>query len=162
MANKKKENYYNGKVDDFSAMLISAERYALGRQTYIVNWTCKFISNNLHLLTQKDKLVMIKDIESASNYGADFDKKDWMNLLKELKKSAGMKNDYSQIKDKELKRKLSKKDCDTCKHFYDLSDYGDIHTLCHQKVCYMCMTCNYKECPLYEEGDVPEGKIRGE
>lgn len=158
MANKKKENYYNGKVDDFSAMLISAERYALGRQTYIVNWTCKFISNNLHLLTQKDKLVMIKDIESASNYGADFDKKDWMNLLKELKKSIDIEN---TLQEQNINEK-TEQSCDTCKHFYDLSDYGDIHTLCHQKVCYMCMTCNYKECPLYEEGDVPEGKIRGE
>ena len=32
----------NGKGEDLSAMLLSAERYALGRQTYIVQWTCEF------------------------------------------------------------------------------------------------------------------------
>ncbi len=85
---EKSEINFNGKIDDLSAMLVSAERYAMGRQTYIVKWTCEFISNNLHLLTQKDKHVIIKDIESSTNYGADFDKQDWMNLLKELKKSA--------------------------------------------------------------------------
>ena len=88
----KSKNIFNGKVNDFSAMLVSAERYAMGRQTYIVEWTCEFISNNLHLLTQKDKYVIIKDIESSMNYGADIDKKDWMNLLKTLEKSLGIKN----------------------------------------------------------------------
>lgn len=157
MANKKKENYYNGNVDDFSAMLISAERYALGRQTYIVNWTCKFISNNLHLLTQKDKLVMIKDIESASNYGADFDKKDWMNLLKELKKSIDIEN---TLQEQNINEK-TEQSCDTCKHYHSLMDVRDIHTICFKGVCYMCVD-DGKDCDLYEEGDVPEGKIRGE
>lgn len=76
----------NGEKYDLSMILVSAERYALGRQTYIVEWTCRFISNNLHLLTQKDRYVMIKDIETATNYGADMDKKEWMKLLKLLKK----------------------------------------------------------------------------
>ena len=77
---------FNGEQYDISMILVSAERYALGRQTYIVQWTCEFISNNLHLLTQKDRYVMIKDIETASDYGADMDKKEWMKLLKILKK----------------------------------------------------------------------------
>lgn len=51
-----------GNLGDLSAMLLSAERYALGRRTYIVNWTCEFIERNLHLITENDKLVMIKDI----------------------------------------------------------------------------------------------------
>ena len=45
----------NGTQEDISAMLVGAERYALGRRTYIVQWTCEFISNNLHLLIEKDK-----------------------------------------------------------------------------------------------------------
>ena len=49
----------NGEKEDLSAMLIGAERYALGRKTYIVQWTCEFIGNNLHLLTEKDRQVMI-------------------------------------------------------------------------------------------------------
>ncbi len=37
---EKSEINFNGKIDDLSAMLVSAERYAMGRQTYIVKWTC--------------------------------------------------------------------------------------------------------------------------
>ena len=52
----------NGKIEDISAMIVSAERYALGRRTYIVDWTCEFITNNLHLLLDKDKKVILRDI----------------------------------------------------------------------------------------------------
>lgn len=76
----------NGEKEDLSAMLIGAERYALGRRTYIVYWTCEFISQNLQLLTKKDKQVMINDIKNAISYGDDCDKKCWMNLLDNLEK----------------------------------------------------------------------------
>lgn len=76
-----------GKIDDISAMLLSAERYALGRQTYIVNWTCEFLSKNLHLISDRDKLIMIRDIEQCENYGWKCDKEDWLKLLKSLKES---------------------------------------------------------------------------
>jgi len=75
----------NGKIEDLSAMLIGSERYALGRRTYIVQWTCEFIGNNLHLLTEKDKQVMIRDIENPISYGDECDKECWMQLLKILK-----------------------------------------------------------------------------
>ena len=75
----------NGKIEDISAMLIGAERYALGRKTYIVQWTCEFIGSNLHLLTEKDKQVMIRDIENPISYGDECDKECWMQLLKILK-----------------------------------------------------------------------------
>ena len=75
----------NGKQEDISAMLIGAERYALGRRTYIVQWTCEFISNNLHLLTEKDKGVMIRDIEGADYYGDECDEVCWKSLLSKLK-----------------------------------------------------------------------------
>lgn len=78
---------FNGNIDDLSAMLVSAERYAMGRQTYIVKWTCDFISDNLHLLTEKDKSVIIRDIKSSRDYGADFDKVEWLKLLNVLKES---------------------------------------------------------------------------
>lgn len=76
----------NGKLEDISAMLLSAERYALGRRTYIVDWTCEFISNNLHLLSDKDKHVMIRDIkyQEKIGYGDECDKEDWLRLLKIL------------------------------------------------------------------------------
>ena len=76
----------NGNKDDLSMILVSAERYALGRGTYIVYWTCEFISQNLQLLTKKDKQVMINDIKNAISYGDDCDKKCWMNLLDNLEK----------------------------------------------------------------------------
>ena len=79
----------NGTQEDISAMLIGAERYALGRRTYIVQWTCEFIGNNLHLLTDKDKAVMIRDIEQADYYGDECDKQCWLRLLNKLK---GIKN----------------------------------------------------------------------
>lgn len=76
---------FNGKIEDISMILLSAERYALGRQTYIVQWTCEVIGGNTHLLTTKDLKVMIRDIENAGSYGADFDKKEWLELLDILK-----------------------------------------------------------------------------
>ena len=75
----------NGNKNDLSMILISAERYALGRRTYIVQWTCEFIENNLALLTDKDRQVMIRDLENPISYGDDCDEKDWKRLLAVLK-----------------------------------------------------------------------------
>lgn len=76
-----------GNKDDISMMLLSAERYAMGRRTYIVQWTCGFITNNIHLLTAKDKLVMIRDIKQSNYYGDDFDKVEWFRLLNVLEET---------------------------------------------------------------------------
>lgn len=75
---------FNGRNEDISMILVSAERYALGRRTYIVSWVCEVIRNNLHLLSQKDRQVMIRDIKEARDYGEDIDKKEWLELLKVL------------------------------------------------------------------------------
>ena len=72
----------NGKIEDISAMLVGAERYALGRRTYMVQWTCEFIKNNLHLITNKDKQVIIRDLEHPISYGDECDKECWLQLLK--------------------------------------------------------------------------------
>lgn len=79
----------NGKIEDISAMIVSAERYALGRRTYIVDWTCEFIANNLHLLLEKDKKVILRDIYQQKNYeyGDKCDKEDWIKLTKIIEKS---------------------------------------------------------------------------
>lgn len=79
---------FNGKTEDISMILVSAERYALGRMTYIVEWTCKIINKNMHLLSEKDKKVMIRDIETAISYGDEYDKQMWMSLLKKLRKES--------------------------------------------------------------------------
>ena len=77
----------NGNIDDISAMLVSAVRYALGRRTYIVNWSCEFITKNLHLLTEQNIKVMIRDIERQAEYGYGdkCDEEDWARLLVLLK-----------------------------------------------------------------------------
>lgn len=77
---------FNGKAEDMSMILVSAERYALGRRTYIVDWTCEIIDKNMHLLSEKDKEVMIRDIEQAYSYGDECDKQMWMLLLEKLRK----------------------------------------------------------------------------
>lgn len=73
-----------GTINDISAMMISSERYAMGRRTYIVSWTCEFIKNNMHLLTDKDINVIISDIKNSIDYGNDCDKVEWFNLLNSL------------------------------------------------------------------------------
>ena len=78
---------FNGNIEDLSAMLVSAERYALGRRTYIVQWTCEIITKNLHLITEKDKQVIIRDIEKSISYGDECDKICWLKLLEVLKRS---------------------------------------------------------------------------
>ena len=83
---------FNGNKDDLSMLFLSAEEYALGRATYIVNWTCEVIANNLDLITLKVKKVMINDIKGQADkgydrpYGWECDKRDWLNLLEVLEK----------------------------------------------------------------------------
>lgn len=79
----------NGNAEDLSAMLLGAVRYALGRRTYIVNWTCGFITRNAHLLTEGNKQVIIRDIKEQERfgYGDKCDKDDWLNLLKFLEEN---------------------------------------------------------------------------
>lgn len=77
---------FNGEAEDMSMILVSAERYALGRRTYVVQWTCEIINKNMHLLSEKDKKVMIRDIEQAYSYGDECDKYEWMKLLEKLRK----------------------------------------------------------------------------
>lgn len=73
-----------GNKVDLSMIFLSAERYALGRATYIVQWTCEVLANNLDLITLKDKKVMIRDIKNASYLGWEIDKNEWFKLLKIL------------------------------------------------------------------------------
>lgn len=77
---------FNGEAEDISMILVSAERYALGRRTYIVQWTCEIIKKNMQLLSGKDKAVIIRDIETAISYGDECDKQEWMILLEMLRK----------------------------------------------------------------------------
>ena len=72
-------------ITDYEHMLISAMRYALGRRTYIVELTCRYIERHMPMLSDRCKDVMIKDIESENSYGDECDRENWMRLLEKLK-----------------------------------------------------------------------------
>ena len=76
---------FKGNKQDISMLLLSAERYALGRRTYIAGWTSDVIQANMGLLTSDDKQVMIRDIEQADWYGDEYEKVKWIELLEKLK-----------------------------------------------------------------------------
>lgn len=73
-------------MTDYEHIVISAERYALGRMTYVVETTVKYIlreieNNKLggHCLT-----VLRNDIKDAKDYGMDCDKEQWIKLLNKI------------------------------------------------------------------------------
>lgn len=76
-------------MTDYEHMIVSAMRYAIGRRTYIVELTVNYIIAELPKLSDYCKGIMIKDIESATSYGDDCDKQEWIKLLKELKIAYG-------------------------------------------------------------------------
>lgn len=74
-------------------MLISAVRYALGRQSYIVGTTAEFVASVRGKLSKHCINIIISDIEESiefyhrmdSTCGMDIDERTWMNLLEVLK-----------------------------------------------------------------------------
>lgn len=72
---------------DFALVVGSALRYGLGRRTYITGAISEFIINNIELIPDDQKLVMIRDIKKQEDYGDDCDEENWMKLLAELEKS---------------------------------------------------------------------------
>ena len=70
-------------MNDYEQIVISAERYALGRMTYIVSLTVNYILEEI----EHDKLsdacldVIAEDIRMAKNLGMECDKKEWLKLL---------------------------------------------------------------------------------
>lgn len=69
----------------FQNIIISAVRYALTRQTYIVNDTIDFVLDNYGILTEKTKNIIIKDVENAK-IESDIDKVSWMLFLHQMRK----------------------------------------------------------------------------
>lgn len=70
-------------MTDYEQMIVSAERYALGRMTYIVEITVNYILQEI----EDDKLsdrcldLIAEDIRSAKSYGMECDKELWLKLL---------------------------------------------------------------------------------
>ena len=70
-------------MTDYEQMIISAERYAVGRMTYIVETTVKYILKEIEDNKLSDRCldVIAEDIRSARNLGMEQDKQQWIKLL---------------------------------------------------------------------------------
>lgn len=73
-------------MEDYEHIVISAERYALGRMTYIVELTVNYIMQEIedNKLSDQCLVIMRNDIKKAKNYGMQCDKEQWMKLLKRI------------------------------------------------------------------------------
>lgn len=80
--------------EKFEQMIVSAERYAFGRRTYIVSDTCAYIGTLLPRLSDWCLSVMWNDIKeeadrsermkNVSNWGDECDRKAWAGFWKKL------------------------------------------------------------------------------
>ena len=70
-------------MTDYEQIVISAERYALGRMTYIVEITVNYILEEIENDKLSDKCLNIiaEDIRQAKNLGMECDKKWWIKVL---------------------------------------------------------------------------------
>lgn len=70
-------------MTDYEHMIISAERYALGRMTYIVSLTVDYILKEIKENKLSDECldVIREDINNTKNLGMECDKKQWLKLL---------------------------------------------------------------------------------
>ncbi len=66
--------------DDFEQILISAERYALGRTTYIVEMTVDYIMPLIPGLADNTLYIILTDIQKEPNLGMEFDARAWHSL----------------------------------------------------------------------------------
>lgn len=78
---------------DFEQILISAERYALGRRSGIVSLTVRYISNLIPLLTDSTLAILLRDMNEqkrlGKSFGMDFDEAEWINLMHQIEKELG-------------------------------------------------------------------------
>lgn len=70
-------------MTNYEQIVISAERYALGRMTYIVEITTNYISKEIRRgkLSKSCLNIIKRDIEDAKNLGMECDKQQWLKLL---------------------------------------------------------------------------------
>ena len=70
--------------DDFGEMMNWAVRYALGRRTYAVGDTCRFVKSVLPYLDHKTLFVMARDIQEKTDLndlGDVCDADHWRDLM---------------------------------------------------------------------------------
>lgn len=73
--------------DDFQQMMVSALRYALGRQSYIVGLTIEYIEWKMPLMDKKYLSIMSRDIDEeiklSDRLSIDIDKR-WIQLKEKI------------------------------------------------------------------------------
>ena len=74
-------------MTDYEQIIISAERYALGRMTYIVEITVNYILKDIeeNKLSEKCLDIIAEDIRNTKNLGMKCDEKMWLKLLDKIK-----------------------------------------------------------------------------
>lgn len=71
---------------NFETMLICAERYACGRQTYMPSLVIDYITPLLPRLSDSTPAVLERDIAGANGYGDEkIDKPCWMRFLSDVR-----------------------------------------------------------------------------
>ena len=82
-------------MSDYENIVISAVRYALGRMTYIVDLTVKYVIREI----EEDKLsdyclqIIRADIIGTKDLGMYCDETAWFNLLEKINKKLNIVND---------------------------------------------------------------------
>lgn len=79
--------------DDLNYLAWPAMRYALGRETYVVQVVCRALINNAQKIRNDIKYRMAEEIAKAINSekaGMDCDVEEWQKVLKEFERT---KND---------------------------------------------------------------------
>ncbi len=74
--------------DEFQQFIIYAERYAIGRMTYVPSAVNDIILKYLPFIANNTLGILIQDIELEADrdmLGMDFDKKMWLALLDTLR-----------------------------------------------------------------------------
>lgn len=73
-------------MTDYEQIIISAERYALGRMTYIVeiivNYILKEIEENK--LSNKCLAVILQDLKDCTYFGNYYDEREWKRLKEKI------------------------------------------------------------------------------
>lgn len=73
--------------DDFQQMLVSALRYALTRNSYIVGMTIEYIGRRMPFMDKKYLAIMSRDIDEENRFYhglyADIDKR-WIQLKEKI------------------------------------------------------------------------------
>lgn len=69
--------------DDLGEMLNWAVRYSLGRTTYSVYDTCRYVTPLIPHLNNRTLWCMARDIQAQERfgYGGECDKKNWLDFL---------------------------------------------------------------------------------